>query len=40
MASPGEYAYYLNAGDLAAGTYLYSITAGNQTLVKKMVLIK
>ena len=40
MASPGEYAYYLDASDLAAGTYLYAITAGNQTIVKKMVLIK
>ncbi len=40
MSSAGEYSYYFNASDLAAGTYLYSLTAGNQTIVKKMVLIK
>lgn len=40
MAGAGQYAYYLNAGDLAAGVYLYSLTTGNQLRVKKMVLIK
>lgn len=40
VASAGEHSYYLNAGDLAAGTYLYSLTTGSKTRVKKMVLIK
>ena len=40
MAGSGEYIYNLNAGNLAAGTYLYSLTVGQQSSVKKMVLIK
>lgn len=40
IAPSGENLYYLNAADLPAGVYLCSLTAGNQSLVNKMVLIK
>ncbi len=40
MAGSGEYNYYFDASGVAAGTYFYSLTAGNQSIVKKMVLIK
>jgi len=40
IARSGEYVYHLNAADLPAGVYLCSLTAGNQTLVNKMVLIR
>ena len=40
IANPGTYTTSFNANHLAAGTYFYSLTAGNQNTVKKMVLIK
>jgi len=40
MASSGEYSYHFDASHLAAGTYIYSLTAGSRTEVQKMVLIK
>ncbi len=40
FASPGYYSTHLDANHLAAGTYFYALTSGNQRIVKKMVLIK
>lgn len=36
----GQHTQLFNANDFAAGTYFYSLTVGNQSIVKKMVLIK
>jgi hypothetical protein len=36
----GIYSYIFNAGDLPAGTYIYSLKSGNNTITKKMNLIK
>ncbi|MCF7825130.1 MAG: T9SS type A sorting domain-containing protein [Candidatus Marinimicrobia bacterium] len=40
FANAGEHTHLYSADGLAAGTYFYSLTAGNQKTVKKMVLIK
>jgi len=40
LATPGIYTVTFDASHLAAGTYFYALTAGNQRSVKKMVLIK
>ncbi len=38
--SPGSYEYNWNAGDLAGGIYYYTLSSGNFTDTKKMILIK
>lgn len=38
--SPGSYEYSWNAGNLAGGIYYYTLTSGNFTDTKKMILIK
>lgn len=37
---PGTYNVKFNAGDIASGVYFYKLEAGNQLLVKKMMLLK
>ena len=37
---PGNYSVNFIAGNLPSGVYLYKLTAGNYTDVKKLVLIK
>jgi hypothetical protein len=36
----GEYEYYFDASNLSSGVYYYKLIAGDQTSVKKMILIK
>ena len=36
----GSYKLTFNAGDIASGTYIYQVEAGNQSISKKMLLIK
>lgn len=38
--SPGSYEYNWNAADLAGGIYYYTLTSGNFTDTKKMILVK
>jgi hypothetical protein len=38
--SPGSYEYNWNAGDLAGGIYYYTLSAGNFSDTKKMILVK
>jgi photosystem II stability/assembly factor-like uncharacterized protein len=38
--SPGEYENYFDAGKLSSGVYYYSLTAGQNTVTKKLLLIK
>jgi hypothetical protein len=37
---PGKYSFLLNANNLAAGTYIYRLKAGEKIQTKKMVLLK
>ena len=36
----GNYSYHLNGSALASGVYFYSLTAGNYTQTRKMILLK
>ena len=38
--TPGYYEVVLNAGDLASGIYYYTITTGDFTQSRKMILMK
>jgi hypothetical protein len=38
--APGKYSAQFNASNLSSGVYFYKLTAGDQTLVKHMVLLK
>lgn len=38
--SAGNHSVHFNAGDLPAGVYFYSLTAGGRTSVRKMLLLK
>ncbi len=40
IKNPGVYSVNFNAGKLPSGIYFYTLTAGNKTLTKRMVLIK
>jgi hypothetical protein len=37
---PGEFSWQFDSGDLASGTYYYSISSGSSRLLRKMALIK
>ncbi len=40
VKQPGKYSVNFNAANLASGTYVYSLTAGKYSQVKKMILVK
>ncbi len=40
VKQPGKYSVNFNAVNLASGTYVYSLTAGKYSQVKKMILVK
>jgi hypothetical protein len=37
---PGSYSVTWNTSDVSSGLYFYKLTAGNQTITKKMLLLK
>jgi hypothetical protein len=40
MVSAGSHAYNFDASQLSSGVYLYKLSTANQSVVKKMTLIK
>ena len=36
----GQYNYTFNAADIPSGIYFYTLTAGNNSITKKMILLK